>query len=229
MMNLPRWSGGGARRETGPGQNSRGRNATGLMPACEALDARQLLSTVAAAPVALSTPPAAAVANAAADLDALNPTTFARFQGDLAKAESRSNVNEAQVGQLAQDEAALDQMIESANLDPTTRLGHLDLQDVVASSFRESPSQSAKDTVPLDQYVVGVPGGTQLVRRTIEQMQVVSRATRITPLVRDAVLSDWEVLEYELGPSPDTDLGPGATDRDPLEVYFNGQVGDFIK
>ncbi len=86
------------------------------MPACEPLDGRQLLSTVAAATVALSTPPATAVAAAAADLNALDPSTFARFQSDLAQAESHSHVTEAQVDALAQDETALDQIIESANL-----------------------------------------------------------------------------------------------------------------
>ncbi len=60
-------------------------------------------------------------------------------------------------------------------------------------------------------------------------MEVISRATRTPTPLRDAILSDWQVLEYNLGPNPDTDLGPGATDRDPLEVYFNGQVNDFIK
>jgi hypothetical protein len=60
-------------------------------------------------------------------------------------------------------------------------------------------------------------------------MQVVSRATDAPPSLRDAVLSDWKVLEFDLGPSPDTNLGPGAADRDPLEVYFNGQVDNFIK
>ena len=228
-MRLSRWTGGGARRDGEPVRSPRGRTPRGLKPACEALDARQLLSTVAAAPVALSTPPATAVAAAAADLNALNPSTFARFQSDLAKAESHSHVTQTQVDKLAQDESALDEMIRSADLHPTTMLGHLDVQDVVAGSFRESPSELAQRLAPLDKYVAGVPGGTQLVRRTIEQMQVVSRATGTPTALRDAVLSDWQVLEYELGPKPDTNLGPGAADRDPLEVYFNGQVSRFIK
>ena len=190
--------------------------------------ARQLLSTVPAAPAVMPIPPATAVANAAADLNALATGTFAEFQADLAKAESHSRVTEAQAGKLAQAETSLDAMIESADLHPVTSLGHLNLQDVVAGAFRESPAET-RSAAPLDEYVVGEPGGDQLVERTIAQMEVISRATRTPTPLRDAILSDWQVLEYNLGPNPDTDLGPGATDRDPLEVYFNGQVNDFIK
>jgi hypothetical protein len=169
------------------------------------------------------------VANAAADLNDLNPAAFAKFRSDLAKAESRSRVDVTQVSRLAQDDTALDQMIESAGLHPTTTLGHLDLQDVIAGAFRESSAEIAQRRAPVDQYVAGVSGGNHLVRRTVQQMEVVSHATDTPPSLRDAVLSNWKVLEYDLGPSPDINLGPGAADRDPLEVYFNGQVGNFIK
>ena len=72
------------------GRRLRGRPATGLTPACEPLDGRQLLSTVAAAPAMLPAPSAAAVANAAAELNARDPSTFARLQGELAQAEGDS-------------------------------------------------------------------------------------------------------------------------------------------
>ena len=42
--------------------------------------------------------------------------TFAKFQSDLAKAESHSQVTQAAVSALAQDEADIDQAIDSANL-----------------------------------------------------------------------------------------------------------------
>ncbi len=95
-------------------RNGRRRSRTKLSPACEPLDGRQLLSTVPA--VALATPPATAVANAATDLNAMVPLTFAKFQSDLAKAESHSQVTQAAVSALAQDEADIDQAIDSANL-----------------------------------------------------------------------------------------------------------------
>ena len=174
-------------------------------------------------------PPSAAVASAAAILDSLEPTAFARFENELAEAESHSRVNAAQVNVLAQDEAALNQMIQSAGLHPHTSLGSLNLQDVVDNALKGTPSEVASKRAPLDEYVADVPGGPQLVRRTIAQMQVVARAARVSPLVHDALAADWSLFETALGPKPDTDLGPGATDRDPLEVYFNGQVIKFVK
>ena len=130
---------------------------------------------------------------------------------------------------LAQDEVALNQMIQSAGLHPQTSLGNLNLQDVVDDALKDTPSEVASKRASLDAYVTGVPGGTQLVHETIAQMQVVARAARVSPQLHDALSTDWSLLETALGPKPDTDLGPGATNRDPLEVYFNGQAVNFVK
>ena len=97
-MNLSTGNGGGARRDSGQVRVPRGRSSTRVKPACEALEGRQLLSTTAAPPVVLPTPPAAAVANAAADLNTLDPTTFAQYELDLARAESHSHVTAAPAG-----------------------------------------------------------------------------------------------------------------------------------
>jgi hypothetical protein len=216
--------------EAGIARSARRRPRTMLRPECEALDGRQLLTAgVSATALASLAPPSAAVANAAAILDSLQPTDFARFQNDLAKAESHSRVSAAQINALAQDEVALNQMIQSAGFHPTTSLGSLNLQDVVDDALKDTPSEAASKRAPLDEYVSGVPGGTQLVHQTIVQMQVVARSARVSPQLHDALSRDWSLLETALGPKPDTDLGPGATDRDPLEVYFNGQAINFVK
>jgi hypothetical protein len=47
--------------------------------------------------------------------------------------------------------------------------------------------------------------------------------------LRTALDLDALHFEYELGPHPDTDLGPGAADRDPLNVYIDGQANTFIE
>ena len=104
-------------------------------------------------------PPSAAVANAAAILDSLQPKDFARFENDLAKAESHSRVNAAEINALAQDEVALNQMIQSAGLHPHTSLGSLNLQDVVDDALKDTPSEAVTNRAPLDEYVAGVPGG----------------------------------------------------------------------
>jgi hypothetical protein len=102
---------GVARRDSGAERSLRGRASARLKPACEPLDGRQLLSTVAAAPAVLAAPSAAAVANAAAVLNTLDPSAFAQLQNELVQAESHSRVTQAQAGQLAQDEAAIDRAI----------------------------------------------------------------------------------------------------------------------
>ncbi len=217
-------------RERRIARSARRRPLIKLRPECEPLDGRQLLTTgVSAAALANLAPPAAAVANAAAILDSLQPTDFARFENDLAKAESHSRVNAAEINALAQDEVALNQMIQSAGLHPKTSLGSLNLQDVVNDALKDTPSEAASNRAPLDEYVADVPGGTQLVHQTIAQMQVVARAARVSPHLHAALSTDWSLLETALGSKPDTNLGPGATDRDPLEVYFNGQAINFVK
>jgi hypothetical protein len=230
MDRSPGNGGDALRRKTALGRSSRRRSRTKLNPSCEVLDDRQLLSTgVSAAALANLAPPSAAVANAAAILDSLQPTDFARFENDLAKAESHSRVNAAEINALAQDEVALNQMIQSAGLHPHTSLGSLNLQDVVDDALKDTPSEAASNRAPLDEYVAGVPGGPQLVHQTIAQMQVVARAARVSPQLHAALSTDWSLLETALGPKPDTNLGPGATDRDPLEVYFNGQAINFVR
>ena len=169
------------------------------------------------------------MAAAAADLNALNPTTFAQFQSDLAKAESHSHVNQAQVDQLAQDEAALDQTIQSAGLHPTTTLGHLDLQDVVAGSFRESPSQLARKRSSAGQ-VRRRGAGRDPARRPDDRAD----ASGLPGDPDSAAVLRRRVVglagpRRRAGPNPDTNLGPGAADRDPLDVYYDGQVDNFIK
>lgn len=76
---------------------------------------------------------------------------------------------------------------------------------------------------------VSEAGAVPLVRQTIHQMQVVAAAARVGPPLHNAFSSANQILTSELGPSPNTDLGPGARDRDPLVVYFNGQIGGFVK
>ena len=211
-------------------RTSRRRPRTKLSPACEPLDSRQLLSTVPT--VALSLPPASAVANAAADLNALDPTTFAQLQSDLARAEAHSQVTPAQASKLAGDEAALDQDIQSAGLDANTTASDMNrVQNVVDESFLAATYRAktwAGRRQTLEQYVPAEPGSSQLISQTMAQMHVVARAARVTGQFHEAIYSDDQVLSDDLGPNPNTDLGPGETDRDPLEVYHDGQVDNFI-
>jgi hypothetical protein len=230
MIGSP-WKPSGSSRETLDRQSACRRSPTTLRPMCEALDGRLLLTTVPA--VALWALPAADVAKAASILNALAPTAFAQYQTDLARAEVHSHVSQAQVNKLAQAEAALDRAIESAGLDPQTTTSDLgQVQDVVDDAFKMTTDQAngwANKQRDLHQYLADVPGSTSLIRRTIAQMHVVARAARDTASFQDPISADEQVLSADLGPTPDTNLGPGAADRDPLVVYYNGQVDSFIR
>jgi hypothetical protein len=218
-------------RDSRTGQGVRRRSLVRMSPACEALDGRQLLSGGPAATVALSAPPPTAVANAAAIPGSLAPTTFAQFQNDLARAERHSRVTQAQVSRLAQDEAAIDQAIMSRGLDSDTTSNDLDqVQDTVDDAFHPYLANGlVQKREVLEQLLPGVPGAHQLFSRTDAQILAVARAAGITGPYHNALSTDEQALTADLGPTPDTNLGAGATNRDPLEVYYNGQLDGFIK
>lgn len=248
-MRSLRWRGGGARGDRGTGPGDRGRDARGLGPAFEAIDGRQLLSTTAA-PAVLPTPPASDVADAAAELKAIDPTAFGPFPTELGLAETRSHVTAAEVGRLAQDEAAIDQTIDAAGLDANTTSTDLDqVRDVIDRAFLDTtfrPRGWDREQQALQRDLAGVPGATPLISRTIAQMQVVARAA--TPIgAMPGVISDgthlrkvtisadlapgvlertlpmvWRNLEDAVNASP-------AADQHPLEIYYDGQVNHFIK
>jgi hypothetical protein len=230
-MKLSTWIVAALGRRAGMRGSTRRRPSTHLKPACESLDSRQLLSCGPVPAVALSAPPATAVANAAAILDALAPTTFAQFESDLARAERHSRVSQGQASRLAQDEAALDQAIQSRGLDTNTTSNDLDqVQDAVDDAFHPYLANGLpQKRQVLAQLLSGVPGSRRLINRTDAQMLAVARAAGITGSFHNALSDDEQVLTAALGPAPDTYLGPGATDRDPLEVYYNGQINNFIR
>ena len=229
-MNRSTWIVGAIGRQADTRKTAR-RRSSNVKPACEPLDGRQLLSGVPGASVALSAPPAAAVVNATAILESVAPATFAQFQSDLARAEGHSRVTQAQVSRLAADEAAIDQAIVARGLDGSTTARDLvQVEDAVDDAFHPYLANGlVQKRQVLAQLLPGVPGSRQLVSRTDAEILAVARAARITGRYHFALSADEQALTAALGPTPDTDLGPGADDRDPLTVYYNGQITNFIK
>lgn len=212
-------------------RNPRRRAPIRLNPGCEALDGRRLLSAGPAGTIALTAPPPTAVANAGAILETLAPTTFAQFESDLTRAEQHSRVTQVQVNRLAVDEAAIDQAIQDLGLDAATTSNDLtQVQDAVDDAFHPYLANGlVQKRQVLEQLLPGVPDARQLASRTDAQILVVARAAGLTGSFHNALSADEQALTAALGPKPDTDLGPGATDRDPLEVYYNGQIDRFIR
>jgi hypothetical protein len=216
------------------GNGLRRRRSRNVNPGFDTLDGRQLLSTVVAGTTAgLSMPPATAVSNAAVILNNLDPTTFGRLQSDLARAEGHSRVNVAQASKLAGDEAALDGLVQSAGLDASAVAGDLNhVQDAADEAFHPTLDRAetwATDERTLEGYLANVPGSTPLIKLTINEVHVVARAAGVSGPIQRALSRDEQILTADLGPTPNADLGPGAVDRDPLQVYYNGQVSNFVR
>jgi hypothetical protein len=235
------------RRHTFIGRNAHRRTPKKPNLGCEALDHRQLLSSVAPAPAGLSIPPAAAVANAATILESRAPNAFKLLQTSLTRAEQQSKFNQADVTALAADEAAVDQAIDSAGLTASKTSSDLnDVQDWVDNSLTAGPGvirDVRRKLVPLSQagprlnsILADVPAVSVAsssttpgspIQQLVHQITVVAREASTTPAVQSTLEQSYDVLNKALGRKPYTDLGPGATHRDPLVVYYNGQVGGF--
>jgi hypothetical protein len=224
------------------GQSPRHRRDTKLSVQCEVLDSRQLLSTVTPAAAELSVPPAAVAAKAATILESVAPKAFAQFQTALARAEQQSHVNSADVAALAQDEAVVDQDLQSSNAS-----GLNDVQDWVDNAFTYGSAgirDVRRNLVPLtevspklDKIVDGAPvvfsasgssGSTSPINQLTDQIKLVATQAKVTPAVQSALNRSYAALNKALGPHPYVSLGPGANNvRDPLVVYYDAQVDNF--
>jgi hypothetical protein len=231
-------------RNTPGGQGSRRRRQTKMSVGCEALDGRQLLSTVVPTAAEFSMPPPAVVTNAASILERDAPRAFTQFQTAMAQAEQQSHVNPADVTALAQDEAVVDQDLQSANAS-----GLNNVQDWVDNAFTYGSGgirDVRRNLVPLtqisqkiDKSVEGAPavfdasssdGSITPINQLIDQIKVVAKEAKITPAVQSALNRSYTALNKALGPHPYVSLGPGANNvRDPLVVYYDAQINNFAK
>jgi hypothetical protein len=165
-------------RDISIAQSFRRRRQTNLSPGYETLDDRQLLSTVAAAAAELLVPPAASVRTAASFLENHAPTAFASFQTAMARAEQRSEINQADVSALAQDEAVVVQDIESSGL--TRAMSTYDLryvQDAVDFALTGSPG------IHVGQRFVPLPQVSQLLDSELSNVPAFQRETPSAKLV----------------------------------------------
>jgi hypothetical protein len=224
-------------RRRGAARNGGRRPIPARNLSCEVLDERRLLSTMAATAAVLPAPTATALASAAATLNALNPTVFAQFETDLARAESQSRVSAADVRKLARDEKIIDQTIESYSPNANTTSTLLNqVQTDVDGAFLENtlPASSwAQEQQGLSQLLAQslpqVHISTFVVRNTIDQMKVVARAAGNTSRLSDAVTGDWAAFATSLRSTANTNPGTGSANLNPVEVYYEGNINNFIK
>jgi hypothetical protein len=233
-------------RETYIGRFSHRRPLTRLSPQCEALDPRQLLSSVPVGAAEFIVPPAASVRKAASILESKAPAAFAQFQTALAQAEKHSNLDQADVSALAQDEAVVVQDIESAGLAKSTSTFDLRyVEDAVDFALSGSPGiHVGQSFVPLpqvsqrlDSQLYNVPAvlasssptSISPIDQLIDQVMVVAKNARPAPAMQAALNRSYNRLSDAFGRTAITNLGPGETGRDVLVVYYDGQVNKFVK
>jgi hypothetical protein len=245
MVHLP-WKRFGAGRDTHVIHKSRHRH-TKLLAACEALDSRQLLSTVAPVATEFTMPSASLVTNATAILESTAPKAFAQLRTALTQAERQSKVNPADASALAQDEAVVEQDIESANLSPYETGNDLNLvQDWVdyaltadsvgirvgRISYRVGEvSREFNDLlgdVPAVFSATDASTSTSPIDQFIDQIKVVAHESKLAPAVQSALKRSYNAVNRALGPNPNTMPGPGGTARDPLIVYYDAQTNNFL-
>jgi hypothetical protein len=106
------------------------------------------------------------------------------------------------------------------------------VQDLVDTAFIEKTAPSIEwigQMQQLQQRTGGTRVPIRLVNQTIEQMYAVARAAGVPSGMYAALETDIAHFEKHEGPNPDVNLGPGVTSGDPVVVYYQGQVGDFVR
>jgi hypothetical protein len=223
------------------------RRRTKLRTACEVLEVRQLLSTVIPAATEFTMPAASLVTNATAILESTAPKAFGQLQTALTRAEQQSKVNPADASALAQDEAVIEQDVESANLSPYETGNDLNLvQDWVDYSFTEdsvgfhvgrSSYRLGEVSREFDNLLADVPAvfsatdastSTSPIDQFVDQIKVVANESKLAPAIQSALKRSYDSVNKALGQSPNTMPGPGGTARDPLIVYYDAQANNFL-
>jgi hypothetical protein len=244
-MLRPPWKRYVPERDNLVGQQFRRRRRTTLCAECEALDRRQLLSTAAMAALELLVPPAASVRAAASFLEDHAPTAFASFRTALARAVQHSDINQAEVSALAQDEAVVDQDIETALPSRESSSDLRYIQDAVDFAVTGSPGiHVGQRFVPLPQvpdllqselpanlaiFASGSPTSISPVDQLLDQVMVVAKNSKPPRAIQSALNHSYNRVSDALGRNAITNLGPGEAKRDALVVYYDGQVNRFLE
>jgi hypothetical protein len=192
-------------------------------------------------------PSAGLVTNATAILESTAPRAFAHLQAALTKAEQQTKVNPADASVLAQDQAVMEQDIDSANLSPYETGNDLNLvQDWVdyaftadsvgfhvgRNSYRLGEAYREFDNllgdVPAVFSTTDSSASTSPINQFVDQIKVVANESMLAPGVQSALKRSYNAANEALGPRPNTLPGPGGTARDPLIVYYDAQANNFL-
>ncbi len=248
-LSLPGRRGGGAVAHHS--RRDRRADRAKLIPHSECLEARLLLSSAAHVTHAdLLSPPAVEVANATAALESRAGQDFQKLSADLQRLEQASGVRPGQFALLEYDATTMDLAIKSSS-ELATKQSSLQLdalQNVLDQSFlaagntgqgwgqlEQKVSSSLSGVVVNDilsqaQVAATTPSGVisnQQIQDTFDQMKLIAREARVTRAEHAQIVTDEQAVLQDLGPAPDLNLG-GAVARDPLTVYLDSQIPNFV-
>jgi hypothetical protein len=205
------------------------RPRAGRGPKCEALETRTVLS--AAISGGFLSPTSAAVAKAQAVVSGGAAAEFSRYQSDLQRAEASSRVTPAAFASLKADASSLAAAIETAPLTSQAVTQDLvELQDILDQSFLDGSargSQWNEVSQQMGQALYGVVFTTNLPNQAFTDMQTVAKEAHVTTAEHQRLQNDEQAIKTALGPNVQTALG-GSVPRDPLVVYYDGQITQFV-
>jgi hypothetical protein len=194
------------------------------------MEERRLLSA-ATAPAAFLVPGAAEVAKAQSVMSSSAPKPFQKYATDLQRLEQSSRVTPVQLGHLENDAVQLATSIQSSSLDSQAVSQQLVLlQDTVDQSFLAASDRQKGWTQlenQLSSALFDVPMTTDLPQQTFIQMRIIARAAHVTQVEQEQLTADELALNAALGARVNSDLG-GSVPRDPMVIYYNGQVAQFV-
>jgi hypothetical protein len=235
-------------RPAGGPRDTRHRSAVKWKPACDALDNRVLLSTVTSATAEFPVPSPTLVTQATTMLERLAPRVFDRLQTVMAEAEQASRIDPADVTALAEDEAVVDQDVTSASLSSYDNANDLSVvQDWVDYAFTYSTLgfRVASYLRPLSQVperldallgnapavfqATGPDASSSAIDQMTDQIKDVAEQSQLTPAIHNALKNSYNILNNDLGRHPNILPGPGGTMRNPLIVYYDAQVNNFVR
>jgi hypothetical protein len=227
----------------------------GIRPTCESLESRQLLSASGAktAHVAkhadLISPPAAEVATAQSILAKAAGPAFQQLSSDLANLEQASHVTPGEYSALEYYASQLDHSIEASSVSGSQMQRQLfELQDVIDTAFLGGGFTTANWSALQQQMAKALSGisvtsplipqtlsgavplsstTSQIVRGAFTQMRVVGREAHVTVAEHATIIADEKAVSAALGPDVNTNVG-ASTPRDPVLVYYDGQVIGFV-
>jgi len=200
------------------------------------MEPRRLLAAGSAPAAGYLSPGTAEVAKSQSVMSSGASQAFQNYTVELQRLEQSSGVTPAEFRNLANDTAQLVQDIETSNETTTPKSPAelaqqlIMLQNVVDQSFLAGSYGKAgwaQLQTEFSAAIYGVTFSTNLPQVTFLQMEKVARAAHVTRAENQQLTAVQQALSTALGPHVDSELG-GTEPRDPVVVYFDGQVNLFV-